>query len=78
MATIQIRDIPEQAYEVIRLRARAAGQSIQSYMKDRVVELAGKPTKRETMAAVVEALAKHPPVQTSFEEIAGHVQAERR
>ncbi|MGH3906512.1 MAG: FitA-like ribbon-helix-helix domain-containing protein [Pseudonocardiaceae bacterium] len=28
MATIQIRDVPEDAYETIRRRARAAGQSI--------------------------------------------------
>ncbi|MGH8775876.1 MAG: FitA-like ribbon-helix-helix domain-containing protein [Jiangellaceae bacterium] len=45
MATIQIREVPESAYEVIRRRARAAGQSIQAYMRDRVVELASRPTK---------------------------------
>lgn len=78
MATIQIRDVPEGAYEVIRLRARANGQSIQGYMRDRVVELAGRPSKREIMAAVTEALAQHPPVRISVEEIAAHVQAERR
>jgi len=47
MATIQIRDIPEDAYEVIRKRARAAGRSIQSYMRDWVVEFAGHPTTDE-------------------------------
>ncbi len=33
MATIQIREIPEDAYEVIRKRTRADGRSIQSYMR---------------------------------------------
>ena len=32
MALIQIRDVPEETYETIRRRARAAGQSIQAYM----------------------------------------------
>ena len=30
MATIQIRDIPEDAYETIRRRAKAEGKSLQS------------------------------------------------
>lgn len=55
MATIQIREIPENAYEVIRKRARASGRSIQSYMRDVVVEFAARPTTEEVlerMAAV--------------------------
>jgi plasmid stability protein len=40
MATIQIRDIPEDAYETIRRRAKAEGKSLQSYMRDQVVTLA--------------------------------------
>lgn len=57
MATIQIRDLPEDAYETIRLRARAAGQSIQAFMRDRVIEMARRPTKDEAWAAVESALA---------------------
>ncbi len=52
MATIQIREVPESAYEVIRKRARAAGQSIQAYMRDRVVDLAARPTTEEALAAL--------------------------
>ena len=43
MATIQIRDISEEAYETIRRRARAAGQSIQAYMKRQIERLASEP-----------------------------------
>jgi len=58
MATIQIRDIPEDAYETIRRRARAAGQSIQAYMRDQVIDLASRRTKEEVFAAVNATLAK--------------------
>ena len=52
MATIQVRDIPEDAYEVIRKRARAAGRSIQSYMRDWVVDFATRPTTEEILATM--------------------------
>lgn len=52
MATIQIRDIPEDAYEVIRRRARAAGRSIQSYMREVVIDFAGGPTVEEALEAM--------------------------
>jgi plasmid stability protein len=58
MATIQIRDIPEDVYETIRKRARAAGQSIQAYMRDQVIDLAGRRTKAEVLAVVEATLAK--------------------
>lgn len=50
MATIQIRDIPEEAYEVIRRRARAENRSIQSYMREHVLQFASRPTKQEIFA----------------------------
>ena len=52
MATIQIRDIPEDAYEVIRRRARGAGQSIQAYMKKQVERLAREPDEDELFADI--------------------------
>lgn len=56
MATIQIREIPEEVYEVIRKRARAAGRSIQSYMRDVVIDVASRPTTEEALAAMEEVL----------------------
>jgi hypothetical protein len=44
-ATIQVREIPEDLYEVLRRRARRSGQSLQAYMRDQVVALARQPTK---------------------------------
>jgi plasmid stability protein len=58
VATIQIRDIPEETYETIRLRARAAGQSIQAYMRDQVIAMAAQPTKEEVIADIEAVLAE--------------------
>lgn len=49
MATIQIRDIPEDAYEAIRRRAKSHGQSIQAYMREVVIDIAFAPTKAEAI-----------------------------
>jgi plasmid stability protein len=77
VATIQIRDIPEEAYETIRLRARAAGQSIQAYMRDQVIVLASRPTKAEVFAGIEVALAEHGTAVT-MESILQHKDADRR
>lgn len=47
MALIQIRDVPEEAYERIRSKARSAGQSIQAYMREEIIRLAAVPTPEE-------------------------------
>jgi hypothetical protein len=57
VATIQIRDIPEDVYETICRRARAAGQSIQAYMLGQVTEQARRRTKDEALAAMQAAMA---------------------
>ena len=77
MATIQIREIPESAYEVIRKRARAEGMSIQTYMRERVLEMAKRPTKAEVVAAIEEALAQEA-VAISESLIVEDVHADRR
>jgi plasmid stability protein len=58
VATIQIRDIPDEAYRTIRLRAESAGQSIQAYMRDQVIAMAAKKTKEEVIAVIEAALAE--------------------
>jgi plasmid stability protein len=52
MATIQIRDIPEDSYEIIRERARTAGQSIQTYMREQVIDFTARRTSKETWDAI--------------------------
>ncbi|MFP5347231.1 MAG: FitA-like ribbon-helix-helix domain-containing protein [Actinomycetes bacterium] len=78
MATIQIREIPEDAYEVIRRRARASGRSIQSYMRDLVVDLAARPTTEEALAKMESALADSDTPGATRESILADLAADRR
>lgn len=78
MATIQVRELPEDAYETIRRRARAAGQSIQAYMRDQVVQLAGRPTKEEAWAMVESALAADKSPGATMQQIVADLADDRR
>jgi plasmid stability protein len=78
MATIQIREIPEEAYEVIRKRARASGRSIQSYMRDWVVDFASRSTTEEALAAMEAARAASNTPGATRESILADLAADRR
>jgi len=78
MATIQIRELPEAAYETIRRRARAAGQSIQTYMRDQVVEMASRRTKDEAWAAVESTLAAGDSPGPTLANIVGDLSDDRQ
>jgi antitoxin FitA len=78
MATIQIRDIPDEAYATIRRRAEAAGQSLQAYMRNQVIEMARRTSKEEAFAAIEAALARHGGSSATVDEIVADVHAERR
>jgi len=69
MATIQIREIPEEAYETIRKRARAAGVSIQTYMRDQVIEVATRPTPADLWQSVETILASENTPGATHEQI---------
>ena len=71
-------EIPEDAYEVIRKRARADGRSIQSYMRDWVVDFAGHPTAKETMVMPEGALESHDTPGATRESIQMDLAADRR
>jgi plasmid stability protein len=78
MATIQIREIPEDAYEVIRKRARAEGRSIQSYMREWVVDFASRPTTEEALAALEDSLANRDTPGATRQSILAALAADRR
>ena len=69
MATIQIRDVPDDVYETIRRRAKTAGQSIQAYMRQRVIEDARRRSKEEALAAIRAAMAAEQSPGTTVESI---------
>jgi hypothetical protein len=78
MATIQIREVPEDAYEVIRKRARASGRSIQSYMREVVIDFAAHPTTEEVLGDLEATLARNATAGASRESIMSDLAAERR
>ena len=77
MATIQIRDISEDAYEVIRRRARAAGQSIQAYMKRQVEQMANEPDDSDLLADLERFVEAHG-IRLDIEDLLADLDAERR
>ena len=49
MPSVQIKDVPEQTHAVLRQRAAAAHQSLQEYLRARLIEEACEPTLDEVL-----------------------------
>lgn len=47
MPAVQIRDVPSDVHEVLRRRARVAGQSLQEYLRSTLIAQARQPTLQE-------------------------------
>ncbi len=50
MPSIQIKDVPEETHAVLRQRAAAAGQSLQEYLRARLIDEANCATFEEILA----------------------------
>ncbi len=49
MPNIQIKDVPEETHSVLRQRAGAAHQSLQEYLRSKLIAEAGQPTVDEVL-----------------------------
>ena len=49
MPSVQIKDVPEQTHAVLRQRAAAAHQSLQEYLRARLIQEASEPTLDEVL-----------------------------
>lgn len=49
MPSIQIKDVPEETHAVLRRRAAAAHQSLQEYLRSRLIAEASGPTVEEVL-----------------------------
>lgn len=49
MPNIQIKDVPEQTHAVLRQRAAAAHQSLQEYLRSRLIAEAAQPSLDEVL-----------------------------
>ena len=78
MATIQIRDIPEESYEVLRRRARREGRSLQTYLRQEIIDLAARPTKAEALARIDTLLQRVQGEEPTADSVLADIGAERR
>ena len=49
MPSVQIKDVPEETHAVLRQRAAAAHQSLQEYLRARLIAEATQPTLEEVL-----------------------------
>jgi len=49
MPSVQIKDVPEETHAVLRRRAAAARQSLQEYLRSRLIDDASRPTVEEVL-----------------------------
>ena len=49
MPSVQIKDVPESTHAVLRQRAAAAHQSLQEYLRSRLIAEASQPTLEEVL-----------------------------
>ncbi|MDE0067227.1 MAG: hypothetical protein OXN44_10200 [Acidimicrobiaceae bacterium] len=77
MATIQIKQVPEDVHRKLRIRAAGAGQSLQQYMLDAVCKQAALASAEELLARKrVEVLA-HGELDIDPEMIVEIIRADR-
>jgi plasmid stability protein len=77
MTSITIRDVPPETHAELAARAAAAGQSLQEYLRARLVEIAERPDVAALMAAV-EARSLGASHRLPPERILEHLDAGRR
>lgn len=49
MATVQIKNVPKETHDVLRLRAARANQSLQEYLLSHLMDFAGSPTLEDVL-----------------------------
>jgi plasmid stability protein len=50
--SVQIKDVPEETHAVLRRRAAAAHQSLQEYLRSKLIDEASRPTLDEALDRV--------------------------
>jgi len=69
MPTIQVKDVPEQTHRILRLRAAEAHQSLQEYLRAKLIAEASKPTLDEVLDRIDHRSGGRAPLKTTTELI---------
>jgi len=75
MTSIVIRDVPEDVHDVLVTRAESAGQSLQKYTLQMIVDNARRKTQREVLEGITQRMSQFPGV--SREQILADLRASR-
>ena len=67
MTSVQIKNVPEHTHEVLRRRAAAAHQSLQEYLRTRLIQEAAVPTVEEVLDRADGRAGGRVPIATAVE-----------
>jgi len=73
MPSVQIKDVPDDTHRILRERAARAHQSLQEYLRSRLIAEANQPTLDE----VFDRVAARRGGRVSLKDAVNHVRAER-
>lgn len=73
MPSVQIKDVPEDTHRVLRERAARAHQSLQEYLRSRLIAEASRPTVEEVLGRVESRSGGKVPTAAAVR----HIRAER-
>lgn len=73
MPSVQIKDVPAETHAVLVRRAAAAHQSLQEYLRSRLIAEAAAPTMEEWLARV----AARPGIALTPDEVAQMIRDDR-
>ena len=62
MATVQIRNLDDRAYDILRRRAADSGRSLQEYLRIRLEDEAARPTLDEALSTARSELSGEVPM----------------
>ncbi|WP_236788269.1 hypothetical protein [Amycolatopsis sp. GM8] len=77
MATIQIRNVPDETYEALREAAKAEGKSLQAYMEEQMGVLARLAEKRLVFDALQRVWERTPRTGLTKDEIVAEIRSVR-
>jgi plasmid stability protein len=77
MVNIQVRDVPDDVQAELVRRAKAAGQSLQQYLRALLIAAAGRPDPNEYWAQLGERLRRSGGANFTGEELAEVIRAMR-
>lgn len=69
MATLQIKDVPDEVLEVMRRRAATVHKSLEEYLRSRLIEEASRPTLAEVVERSAERSVGAIPIEVAVEEL---------